>query len=170
MKRALPTLVASILFICLLFGCASPLGNAVVPGQSTLRNVEAAIGPPAARLDLPGGGTTYFYSRQPLGRETYAVRFSREGVVTTVEPLFTAANFGKLRVNETSGSAIRELLGPPYRIERMPRQARDAWEYWTNLDAVPTRVWLLLSDDAVLREVVKIDESPRNEVCSQPGC
>lgn len=162
-----------IAFIALGFtfaGCTTFGEGIAIPGKSTPAEVEAGLGVPTLRVDLPGGSSTYFYSRQPLGRETYAVRFGSDRIVTAVEPVLTADYFGRLRVGETNAQAARELIGPPYRIERMTRQPRNSWEYWTWLDAVPTRVWLLFSDDAVLREVVKYDESPQRDACTPSGC
>lgn len=163
---------ASALLLCLiaLAGCAVDGLIHVTPGKTSLEEVRKVVGEPNARVELPGGMQTLYYSRQPFARESYAVRVGSNGIVTAVEPLFSAANFARLRVNETTDRQVRELLGPPYSVERMQRKPQTAWDYWTRLDAVPTRVWVIFSDDGVLREVVKLDETPPLEICGGPGC
>ena len=170
MKTTLITRYAYLAMACALAGCSTFGEGIVIPGKSTPQEVEASLGRPTQRIDLASGSTNFYYSMQPFGRETYAVRFSRDRVATAIEPLMTAENFARLRVGDTTAQATRELLGPPYGLERLARQSRDSWEYWTRLDAVPTRVWLQFSDDAILREVVKWDESPPLSACGTPGC
>ncbi len=169
-QRRLRLALAPLMCLVTLAGCAIDGLINVAPGKTSLDEVRKMVGEPNARLELPGGTQTLYYSRQSFGRESYAVRIGSNGIVTAVEPLFSAANFARLRVNETTDREVRALLGPPYSVERMTRKPQTAWDYWTRLDAVPTRVWVIFSDDGVLREVVKLDESPPLEVCGGPGC
>jgi len=168
--RLLRLAMASLACLLVLAGCAIDGLIHVKPGTTTRDEVRRLAGEPNASSELPGGGATLYYSRQPYARESYAVRIGSNGVVSAVEPLFGAANFARLRVNETTEREVRELLGPPYSVERMQRKPQTAWDYWTWLDAVPTRVWVIFSDDGVLREVVKLDETPPLDVCGGPAC
>jgi hypothetical protein len=44
----------------------------------------------------------------------------------------------------------------------MQRQQQDSWEYWMVLDAVPMHVWIQLSDDGIVRDIVKSEDLPRS--------
>lgn len=141
-------------------GCASYDGRGLEPGKSTAQDVQALMGPPSDSLDAGAGGRVLYYSRQPHGRQTFAVRVSSDGIMRGIEPILTQERLAKVRVEGIAKSDVRAILGPPYEITRMERQQRDAWEYWMNLSAVPTRVWVSFSDDGLVREVVQVDDIP----------
>lgn len=141
--------------------CAAFDGRGLEPNKSTAREVESLMGPPTEQVDAGPGGRTLYYSRQPFGRQTFAARIGPDQVFRALEPLLTPKNLERLRVNQTTKDEARQLLGPPYGVTRMPRQQYDAWEYWMTLDGTPYRLWLSFSDDAVLRDAYRFDETPR---------
>ncbi len=171
MNRSSNLLRIALLCACILaVGCAmTPLAG-VVPGSTTLDELRGLAGEPRARIDHAGGGATLYYSHQPYGRENYAVRITNRGVVASVEGLLTVDNFAKIRVNESTTSEVRTLLGPPNSVDRVERKGHTAWEYWAWLNSVPMRVWISFSADDVVREVVRIDETPQLNTCPAPGC
>jgi hypothetical protein len=123
--RALARLLATVLIA----GCASYGGSSLVPGQSRAADVEALMGAPAEKVAASNGETLWFYPRQPFGRQSFAVRLGPDGVVRGVEQRLTVENVYKLVPGTTSARAVRELLGPPWRVSHLDRQQREVWEY-----------------------------------------
>ena len=150
------------LLAVVLAGCASFIDRNRVPGVSNQTDAGIRLGPPTDRLARPDGGSTWYYSRQPLGRQTWALEFDAGGTLRSIEPILDSTRLAKVVVGKTTGPQLRELLGPPNRIERMPRQRWSSWEYWMVVDAVPAHVWIQLSDDGIVREVVKSEDLSRD--------
>lgn len=152
----------------LLAGCASYDGRSLVPGKSTEAEVVAAMGRPAQTLQQPGGGRLLYFSRLPLGREIYKATISPDGSLGRLEQTLTPANIGRIAVNSTAKDPLRELLGPPYRVTRAPFKPYDVWEYpWHNMED-RRMLWVSLSDDGVVREVVEIHDF-ESDPASGPG-
>src|SRR5258708_40141802 len=70
-------------FLVALAGCAS--GPALVPGQSTLQDVEARFGRPAETQPAPNGQTICWFPQLPWGHASYAARIGPDGPVIAVE-------------------------------------------------------------------------------------
>lgn len=147
-------------FVPALSACASFIGHGLVPGVSTAQEVLADLGQPAYRVEQPDRSATWFYSRQPAGRQNFALQMSPEGVMRSMEQVLTYANLAKVVVGQTTTEQVRAILGPPARIDRMERQQQDAWLYWMVLDAVPVHVWVMSSNDGVVRDIVKTEDLP----------
>ena len=143
----------------LLGGCASYDGRGLVPGQSTGADAEALMGAPTERVKSGDGDTILFYSRQPLGREMYAVRVAPDGRVRSVEQTLTEANMRKAVPGATTKAQVRELFGPPYQTSHFPRQQREVWTY-TMFDQNQFDYYLhvQMSDDGIVREVIMIKD------------
>jgi len=113
------------------------------------------MGPPAEKIALAGGGSEWFYSRQPFGRQNFAVTMDAGGVVRAVEPRLTVENMQKLQLGATTARQARELLGPPWRITRLERQQRDVWEYAVyDARQFEYNLFVQFSGDGVVREVL----------------
>jgi hypothetical protein len=139
-------------------GCASYNGRGLTVGQSTETEVEALMGPSADRRSGPNGESRRYYSRLPYGRETYVARFGADGKLLALEQRLTEQNFQVLKVGLSRDEDLRELLGPPHKIEHFPRMQRQVWSYpWQGLTS-----WRLLlvylSDDKVVREIYSIED------------
>ena len=108
----------------------------------------------------PGGDSVWFYPRQPFGRQSFAVRLGADGVVRGVEQRLTVENVYKIVPGTTQASAVRELIGPPWRVTRLARQQRDVWEY-TIYDARQFEFMLFVqfSGDGVVREVLMLRDT-----------
>ena len=90
--------------------CAGP-GADLVPGRSTLPDVQASMGTPSEKIAEADGGQTWFYSQGPLVAQTYAVHLDRDGVVKGVEPTRVPRNIQQLRAGSLTDRDVRSLLG-----------------------------------------------------------
>src|SRR5207302_5444127 len=118
--------IAVFIFVLALTGCAGFSGRGLVPGQSSAEEVEALMGPAADTRQGPGGETVRYYSRLPYGREMYAARIGSDGKLRALEQRLTDDNVAKLRPGVARAHEVRDLIGPPYRVDtfwRLPPAA-----------------------------------------------
>lgn len=162
------TIVGPILVILLAAGCASFDGRSLQAGKDRLADVEAAMGAPTERISRADGSTQLYYSRLPAGRKVFVATIGPDGVLRGIEQRLTFENIKKVAPNASTAKDVRELLGPPWRVVRMPRQNLESWEYpWQN--AEDRRIlWVNLSGDGVVREVVELHDY-ESDVPSGPG-
>ena len=154
-----PKRIAAAVAVLLLAGCASYSGRGLVPGQSTVRDVEALMGAPADRRTVANGDTVLYYPRGPEGVHTYAARISPGGVLKSVEQLLTVENLPKLVPGVTTAEQVREHFGPPRRFSRLERQQRDVWEYYMyGWEPEPHFLYVQLSSDGIVREVLLLKD------------
>jgi hypothetical protein len=141
-----------------LASCASYDGRSLIPGKSTDAEVEALMGPSADRRSGPNGETVRYYSRLPFGRVIFAARFGPDGRLKALEQRLIEDNFERLKSGGSRADDVRELLGPPYRVEQFPRMQREIWTYqWQGLTS--DRLLLVqFSADGIIREVYKIED------------
>ena len=162
-------LYAGICAAVLLAGCASYDGRGLVAGQSSARDVEALMGPPAERLARPDGSSLLYYPRGPLGRHTYVVTLGANGTVLDIDQRLTQANAMKLMAGKTTLKEVRELFGPPGEVAHYARQDRLVWEYkWK--DGEDKRVfWMQFSGDGILREAINSHDYDSDPPGGPPG-
>ena len=152
-------LILPLAFLMLLAGCAGFDGRGLVPGQSTENEVEALMGPSADQRKGPGGESVRYYSRLPYGRVMYAARFTPQGKLIAIEQRLTESNVARLRPGSTRADDVRELIGPPYRVDAYPRLERDVWTYKMYEGSfVPKDLYVQLSRDGIVREVMMTDD------------
>jgi hypothetical protein len=132
-----------------LAACAA--GRALVPGQSTAAQVEAAMGRPADKIVNAAGETVWFYPKAPAGRETLAVRMRPDGTVLAVEQRLTKENIARV-VSGTTAKEVRELLGPTLKVWRNNLKQRDVWDYPVLVDNRMFNFYVQFSDDGIVRE------------------
>lgn len=144
--------------VSVLAGCASYDGRGLVPGRSTEAQVEALMGPAVDRRAGPNGEKLLYYSRLPFGREMYVATIDSAGNLKSMEQRLQESYFAKVQPGVTRADEVRALFGPPHRIERFPRMARDIWEYpWRGLTS--NRLLLVqCSYDGVVREFYSIED------------
>jgi len=152
--KALPALLA----IPLLAGCAGFSGRGLVPGQSSAQDGEALMGPVTEVRGLPGGGSLRYYSREPYGREIYVARIGADGKLAALEQRLTEETVAKLRIGTTRDEDVRELIGPPYRVDEFPRLQRRVWTYKMYSGTSPKDLYVQFSPDRVVREVMLLDD------------
>ena len=151
--------VIAIALAALIAGCASFDGRGLVAGQSRAADVEALMGAPAEKVAASNGETLWFYPRQPFGRQSFAVRLGPDGVVRGVEQRLTVENVYKLVPGTTPAPAVRELLGPPWRVTYLDRQQREVWEYAMYMaNGQEAFLFVQFSGD-VVREVLLLRDS-----------
>jgi hypothetical protein len=151
-------IIAALAVAFLLAACASFDGRGLVPGKSTAGDVEALMGTPADRVTRPNGDTLLYYSRLPEGRATYVATIGPDGVLRGIEQRLNYESIGKIVPHATTAKEVRELLGPPYRITSMDRLKRDVWEYpWRNAED-RRMLWVQVSGDGIVREVIEMHD------------
>ena len=145
-----------ILLFAFLAGCASH--ERLVPGQATAADADKAMGPVAEERPGPGGETVRYYSRQPYGRQIYAVRFAADGRLIAIEPRLTTDNMEKMVRGSWTSGQVRDLLGPPYEVHSLPRLEREVWTYWMHGTTWPKHLYVQFSKDGILRDVIYVDD------------
>jgi len=131
-----------------LAGCASYDGRSLTPGVSTATEVEAVMGAAAERRAGPRGETVLWYPRPPYA--SYAARIGADGKLIAVEQRLTRDNVATLKPGASRSSEVRDLLGPPQRIERLARKQVDAWTYQVQ-SFDPQLIVVEMSPDGVVR-------------------
>ena len=145
------------LVLLLLAGCAGYDGRGLMPGQSTEAEVEKLMGPSKDKRAGPDGETVLWFPRLPAGRVSYAARISTDGRLIAVEQRLTGENVARLVPGTSRESDVRDLLGPPYRVDPFPRMQRDAWTYQAQ-GIQPQLIVVQFSQDHILREAYMIDD------------
>ena len=150
----------NILLVLLLAGCASFEGRGLVPGQSTVAEVEKAMGPAAEKRPGPNGETVYYYPRLPWGYETYAARIAADGKLIRVEQRLTDDNIGRVKVGATRADEVRDLLGPPFEPMKQARTGKEIWTYPMRIAGYPTPKWFLVhvASDGLVSDAYLIDD------------
>ena len=146
----------AILASLLLAGCASFDGKGLASGSSVAQ-VEAVMGPPKDKVAVAGGDTIWFYPRGPFSPYTFAVRMSAAGTMLSVEQVLTEQNWSRIRIGQSTGREVRELIGPPMGSKRLERQQREVWGY-TVESTIGVRHYLYVqfSADGIVRELVMV--------------
>jgi hypothetical protein len=116
------------------------------------------MGAPADTLKRPNGEHVLYFPRLPLGRDSYAATVGPDGVLRGLEPVLTQANIRRIAVNSTTKEQMRELIGPPYRVVRAAFKPYDVWEYPWHLVEEKRMLWVSVSDDGVVRDVLEIHD------------
>ncbi|HVB47177.1 MAG TPA: hypothetical protein VNF69_02180 [Burkholderiales bacterium] len=142
----------------LLSACASYSGSGLVPGTSSAADVEALMGTPSLRLPQPGGGSVWFYSRLPDGRDTYKVTIAPDGAMRSIEQVLTKANVARIHPDVTTMAQVRALLGPPGTVSGLTLKPRIVWEYKMRDVAEPRILWVQFSKDDIVREVIEMHD------------
>jgi hypothetical protein len=151
-------LLFPILALGLLSGCAGFSGRGLVAGQSTEQEVETLMGPAADVRKAPGGDTLRYYSREPYGRHIYLASIGIDGKLRSLNDTLTEENVARLRAGASRDEDVREIVGPPYRIDQFPQMQREVWTYKMYSGTFPKDLYVQFSPDRVVREVMIIDD------------
>jgi hypothetical protein len=144
-----------LLLFVVLAGCASYSGRGLQPGKATEADVRELMGKPTSVRKAPDGSQVLWYSKLPAGRESFAVRLDPRGTLVSIEQRLTDDYIAKLKPNASKADDVLDTLGPPYRILDVPHLSRKVWEYPLNTVPDPRSLYVQLSDDSVVREVVQ---------------
>jgi len=136
-------------------GCASMGMPDVAPGQ-TEAEVRKEMGNPAMELKKPGGDTFLYYTYYPGGRICNVAVIGTDGKLVRMEQRLTAENIYGIKKG-MKDQAVRELLGPPRVISRLPNQNLIVWEYpWIKSSSEKRILWVHYTpDDGVVFKVVE---------------
>jgi hypothetical protein len=145
------------LILAFLAGCAGYDGRTLLPHRSTADEVERVMGQPTEKRAAPNGETVFWYPRLPSGRVSYAARIGADGKLIAIEQRLTRENFEQLKRGESRADDVRDLLGPPWRVDRYPRREREAWTYQAQ-GITPQIIVAYFSRDGVLREKEMFDD------------
>ena len=149
MKR---TAVALAIATLLISGCASFDSRSLVPGVATEADLLGALGKPTQTLRSDGQNVLYF-SKTPLGRQTFVARVGPDGRLIGIEQVLDAQHFDRIRTGITTADQLKALLGPPSRIVRYAFKPLDVWEYpWRSGNQLRV-LSVSVSDDGIVRDV-----------------
>ena len=62
----------------------------------------------------------------------------------------------KIQVGKSSSRDVEELLGKPDKVTRNNRKSQTEWGYSTYADGRRGTLWIMTTDDGVVREVIQI--------------
>jgi hypothetical protein len=142
-------------------GCAT--SRDLRPAQSTLADVEAAMGAPRERRQV-GGETWLYYPDQPFGRKVRVARLGADGRLIAVEQRLTEEYIAKLVPNQSRSDDVLALLGQPFERHTYPRLQREAWSWhMTRYAEMPAGLHVQISPDGVVREIFMLDEKNNGE-------
>jgi hypothetical protein len=143
-------------------GCASFDGRTLVPGKADAKEVTALMGRPALELKRPDGESLAYFERYQTGPAMFVARIGADGVLRGIEQRLVYANIHKVREGMRAAE-VRELLGPPFSVSRLPRLQFDVWEYpWRHAVRELRVLWVHFSDDGVVSRIVEMHDYGRD--------
>jgi len=151
------TWLAALPLLALLAGCAGYDGRSLVPGQATGAEVEKLMGPSQDKRAGQNGESVLWFPRLPAGRVSYAARIGTDDRLIAIEQRLTREYLDQLKTGVSRESDVRDVLGPPYRIDPFPRMQRDAWTYQAQ-GIQPQLIIVQFSQDHILREAYMIED------------
>jgi hypothetical protein len=138
------------------------------PAQSTLAQVEAAMGAPAERRQVIGE-TWLYYPSQPFGRKVVVARVGDDGRLVALEQRLTDEYIAKLVPNQSRRDDVLALFGQPYERRAYGRLQREAWSWhMQQWGFLPAGLHVQISPDGVVREVYVLDESNDSDKAERP--
>src|SRR5258706_5452992 len=102
------------LLLFFLAGCASYSGRGLVLGQSTAAEVEAVMGPAAAKRSGLDGETVLWFPRMPYGDGSYAARVGADGRLIAIEQRLAEVNIPSIARVKTPAAQVRDPRRSPY--------------------------------------------------------
>ncbi len=156
------TRIIGLLAALLVAGCATFDGRTLVPGQSSAKEVVALMGPPALVLKRPQGETLQYHERYLDGPAMFVARIGANGVLRGIEQRLVYENIHAVKEGMRVED-VRELLGPPFSVTRLPRLQFDVWEYPWRHAVRELRVLFVHFDDAgAVRRIVERHDYERD--------
>ncbi len=147
--RRLPRIAFAAVCLPLLCHCASYSGYGLKPGQSTLNDVLAAMGEPAARWEAPDHSVQLSYPKGPAGFRSYMVYLDPAGRLQDIQNVMDRAHFDKI-TRGMAGDDVLKTLGPPVPewTQYFPARRELVWEWhYCNESSEASRFDVLLDGD-----------------------
>lgn len=146
----------------LVAGCATFDGGTLVPGQSSVKEVVALMGEPALVLKRPQGETLHYHQRYLEGPAMIVARIGANGILRGIEQRLVYANIHAVKEGMRAED-VRELLGPPFSVSRLPRLQLDVWEYpWRHAVRELRVLFVHFDDDGQVRRIVERHDYERD--------
>jgi hypothetical protein len=133
-----------------LAGCAGYDGRSLTPGLSSGAEVEKLMGPSTEKRAGADGETVLWFPRLPFGRVSYAARIGKDDKLIAVEQRLTPENLARLKPGVSREEDVRDLLGPPNRVDWFQRKQVNMWSYQAQ-GIEPQLMVVELSKDGVVR-------------------
>jgi len=133
----------------LLCSCSSYSGSSLKPGESTLQDVLATMGEPAARWTAPDHSMRLSYPHGPAGYQSYMVEIDAQGHVQQIRNVLDEEHF-KMITRGMEGEEVLRTLGPPVPAwtAHFPARRELVWEWrYCNEDRMAARFDVLLDSD-----------------------
>jgi hypothetical protein len=138
------------LTLTIVAGCAGYDGRSLTPGLSTGAEVEKLMGPSTEKRAGADGETVLWFPRLPYGRVSYAARIGKDDKLIAVEQRLTPETLARLKPGVSREEDVRDLLGPPNRVDWFGRKQVSMWTYQAQ-GIEPQLIVVELSKDGVVR-------------------
>lgn len=122
--------VVATLAACALAACALVQGPPLARGQ-TLAEVQALLGAPSGRYELPGGLTRLEFARGPYGRQTWMVDLGADGRVAAYDQVLNEMHFAEFaqRAPGMTRDELLRTLGRPAERRHGGWAGGEIWSY-----------------------------------------
>lgn len=100
----------------------------LTPGITTEDEIRSQMGKPETERTFTDGSKRFEYPHGPQGLNTYMVDIDRDGKLSAITQVLTAANFAKIHTGMTEDE-VRRLLGKPGEIARYPLKPETVWSW-----------------------------------------
>ena len=141
----------------LLSGCGA-VPSRMAPGLSRAEVLTQA-GRPTATYPLPVGERLQ-YSELPAGVAVHNLDFNAQGQLVRAEQALTLASLHRIKVDHWTAANLRQLLGQPYRVERVARFDGDVWTYRFQDMGSFRFIHIHLDSAGVVRKIQFTDDLP----------
>jgi hypothetical protein len=125
------------------------------PGQAGMERVRLTLGRPTDIRFSETGEEIWEYAKAPIGRETYIVRFGKDGRVKRIEQVLNDETIAQILVGQSTKREVRDLLGRPGDVSFF--NAREHWEWPIREVGIRTATLVVqFGDDGVVRSVGRV--------------
>lgn len=159
-RSGLAVMAASLL----LSACASYSGSGLKPGESSLAEVEAAMGTAAMRWQNDDGSLQLAYPRGPSGFHTFMVVIGADGRLQSIKNVLDSKNMNRIQAGMTQEQVLR-ILGPTTcRTAYFPARDELVWD-WRYFDDFRESAHFFVLFDATKGTVRSTMSTAAAEVC-----
>ena len=145
-----------------LAACAGYRGGGLTPGQATLEQVLATMGPPATQWSDPDGSRRLAYPRGPMGVATFMVDIAPDGRLVRIEDVMVMSTFAKITAGMNTEEVLR-VLGPPVAEWTSHYSLRDelvwGWRYCDDWNQLARFFVLFDASRRTVRSTMSLRES-----------
>ena len=140
-------------------GCGSSGydGSNLVPGVSTMAEVEKDMAPLKDKRPGPDGETVLWFPRLPDGRVSYAALIGKDGKLIAVEQRLTRHNLNLIKPGVSTENDVLDILGPPQSKQWFERLGTTAWSY--NAQGINPQIYVVeVQKDGIVKRRYSYDD------------